>query len=241
MGRGMLPRTDENHTDRLHRLALAGQLTAGIAHDFGNLLQIMVAGLGALGSSLEGAQERDLVIELSEAVRYGSALVDQLRALALGSPPDSTPWNVCRLADRMDKLFMRLVSPATLRFRFPAGKVMVAASAADLRSVLLNLVINAREAGACSISVEVDVVSAAQRDWLRLSVTDDGTGMDEDTRSRVFEPYFSTKVGGPNSGLGLYNVRRIVDSYQGKVNVESKPAVGTRFVIDLPVLAAQQG
>jgi signal transduction histidine kinase len=223
--------------DDLHRLALAGRLAAGVAHDFGNLLQVIVAGLRLL-KNRSGTREQAVIEEMTEAARLGGVLLEQLRGVARGGTAVACPWDVCQLAGTTSRLLNRLVAPAVLRYQIPDEPISVTADIADLLSIVLNLVLNARDAGASSIVVFVARVSRpGEKDRLLLSVSDDGAGMDEATRARIFEPFFTRRGSAGGTGLGLYNVHRLVRGYDGRITVDSKVGEGSRVILELPVVA----
>jgi signal transduction histidine kinase len=127
---------------------------------------------------------------------------------------------------------------------------LVRADATQLEQVLLNLVINARDAMPNGGTVEVDVQAselpaelglshpdAARRPFVRLTVSDTGEGMDQATQAHIFEPFFTTKESGQGTGLGLATVYGIVRQNGGQITVHSAPAQGTRFEVYLPAVS----
>lgn len=229
------------HQQRAARVESIGQLTAGIAHNFNNLLAVIVpnlelalSGKGVAHTELTAAlsaslQARDLVRNLLSLTRRGDA-----RSLAPADPNDV----VTRVVSICRTTFPREI---TLRHSLPAERLRVAMPAGDLEQALLNLLFNARDAfeDAPSRAREVDVKVAYVRDQgggtcVELSVADNGSGMTDETRERVFQPFFTTKPPHKGSGLGLASAAEHVRSAGGTIQCRTQLGVGTTFSIRLP-------
>lgn len=229
------------HQERAARVESIGQLTAGIAHNFNNLLAVIVpnlelalSGKGVAHTELTAAlsaslQARDLVRNLLSLTRRGDA-----RSLAPAEPNDV----VTRVVSICRTTFPREI---TLRQSLPAERLHVTMPAGDLEQALLNLLFNARDAfeHVTERAREVDVTVAHVRDdngarCVELSVADNGSGMTDETRERVFQPFFTTKPPHKGSGLGLASAAEHVRQAGGSIQCRTQLGVGTTFSIRLP-------
>ncbi len=228
------------------RLRVLTLVSASIAHDLNNLLMVIenvaAARLEAAGES--GDAQADLILRTA---RSAAKLSSQL--LTLGRPVQSEP----RLFDLNELIAeqlaaIRAVVGKTIDVVFEAGAQIepVFADAGQMRDVLLNLAVNAREAmptgGTLSVSTHAESLTQPQGELLpgtyaRISLRDTGVGMDEQTAERVFEPYFTTKDRRTNSGLGLAAVRDLLHKFGGGIAVDSTPGQGTCFHLYLPMIA----
>ncbi|MCW5627095.1 MAG: ATP-binding protein, partial [Burkholderiales bacterium] len=122
------------------------------------------------------------------------------------------------------------------RTSFSRSSAMIVTDVSRFQAVLLNLVLNARDAMAKkgSISIEVRRLAADGQDWVEISVSDDGVGMDKETLSRAFDPFFTTKAPGRGNGLGLSQVRTFVEYNKGEFEIDSAPNKGTTIWLRLP-------
>ncbi len=229
------------------KLEAIGQLTGGVAHDFNNLLQVVLSGLTLLERVQEPERRRRLTESVRRAAQRGGDLTKRLLTVARRQalrpePVDLGAW----LQDGAGELLTRaLRGDIEIVFDVPAGLPAVEVDLAELELALLNLAVNARDAmergGAVTISAAavtldgadgVDDLSGA---FVRLSVTDTGTGMDAETLGRVFEPFFTTKEVGKGTGLGLAQVYGFARQSGGGVKLRSAPGQGTTVSLLLPV------
>ncbi|EDM73634.1 PAS/PAC sensor hybrid histidine kinase [Plesiocystis pacifica SIR-1] len=216
-------------------------LAGGLAHDFNNTLMVIMSWAELLEVELGEASQGDEVLsEATSAVvtaaEQASFLARQL--LSLGRQGTSTPEPVdVRGVMGLAVTSLRKLLPANIEVRLEAEAVdAVLAEPAQLQQIILNLAINARDAmpegGRLSFGVrqERDDNGAT---WVILSVVDTGTGMDEETLDKVFEPFYTTKPAGKGSGLGLASVLAIVNQLGGLLEVDSELGEGTCFEIHL--------
>jgi PAS domain S-box-containing protein len=226
--------------ERLHlasRLESIGRLAGGLAHDFNNLLAAMLGSLDLIDAEVGEDVQKDLATIRHSALRARD-LTRQLLAFARRQPVTWQTVELGVLVRDVQLLFRRLAGPRIEIALVTLGNPLVNADPTLLEQVLVNLVVNARDAmpdgGRLEIRVEngaPDPVSAPHGTAC-LSVTDSGSGMDEATRARVFEPFFTTKAQG--TGLGLASSYGIIQQHGGDIRVESAPSRGTRFVVTLP-------
>jgi two-component system, cell cycle sensor histidine kinase and response regulator CckA len=230
----------EEQLRRASRMESIGRLAGGVAHDFNNLLAAMLGSLDLIEGQPNAAIADDLATIRHSAVRARD-LTRQLLAFAKKQPLKWCTVDLAVLVRDIELLLKRLVGPSIAIAIAGAERVLVSADPSLLEQVIVNLVVNARDAmpngGALAIKVERRArTSEPERPPLAvLSVSDSGVGMDEETRRRVFEPFFTTKSHG--TGLGLASSYGIVEQHGGEIAVESEVGGGTRFVVTLPALA----
>jgi PAS domain S-box-containing protein len=224
------------------RMEAVGRLAGGIAHDFNNLLTV-IGGYGDIVlARLE--EEHPLYPKVTEIVRAAARAGDLTRQLLAFSrrqvlAPRKLDLNTVLLD--MEKMLRRLIGEDVLLVTRPGKDLRrVWADPAQLEQVIVNLAVNARDAmpGGGSLSFETRNVDQRGR-YVQLTVTDSGEGMSDEVRSRIFEPFFSTKEHGKGTGLGLSTVYGIVKQSGGEIAVNSAPGQGTRFVILLPAAGAE--
>lgn len=214
---------------RAEKMDALGRFGAGLAHDFNNVLTSMMLRIDTLQETPALAHEVELLKD--EAAR-GSRLVKQLLTFARADTPTPRPVDLTQvLNDSIPMLETLLRGSWTLSSRVPPEALVVHADRAQLEQVILNLVINARDASTRATS-QVTVELEVEEETVRLSVSDQGAGMDSATRDQVFEPFFTTKPHG--SGLGLSTVYSIVQQAGGSVSVESTEGSGSTFSVRLP-------
>jgi PAS domain S-box-containing protein len=234
------------------KLESVGRLAGGIAHDFNNLLTV-INGYSdiLLGRLLPGDTLRLPSEQIRRAGNRAAALTQQLLAFSRKQVSQPKAIDLNALIAESEEMLGRLVGEdvdlvTVLRPRL--GRVM--ADAGQLHQVVMNLVVNARDAmpngGRIVIETStaaLDAASGSQQldlppgSYAVLAVSDDGLGMDEETKRQIFEPFYTTKPKGQGTGLGLSTVWGIVRQSQGGIAVASAPGAGTTFRIYLPVTA----
>jgi two-component system sensor histidine kinase HydH len=221
------------------RLAWLGTLAGGLAHEIKNPLSTMAINLSLLHEDYarsESARDRRALRKIEvlqrEVKRLERILADFL-AYARGVELDRQPTDLAeKLAELLEFLEPELrAARIVVHTHFEPGLGPVLVDRHRLRQACLNLIVNARQA--MPDGGELVVLTRRYGDKAVIEVIDNGCGMDEATRSRCFDAYFSTKKGG--SGLGLPTVRRIAEEHGGEVWVESEPRRGTRFLLSLPL------
>ena len=234
----------EEHLREAEKMEVIGRLAGGVAHDFNNLLTGILLYCDLLSSAMEpGDRLRQHVEEVRMAGEQGAALTQQLLAIARKQVPQPRPIVVNEVVASMENLLRRLVGEQIqLVTVLGAGFGKVLVDQTQLRQVLLNLVLNARDAmshgGRITVRTEATEFPGDSQPAVSLTVEDTGCGMDAATRARLFEPFFTTKQPGHGTGLGLATVRRIVDESQGVIQVQSEPECGTRIAVFLPLIRA---
>jgi PAS domain S-box-containing protein len=244
----------EAQMQQTQKLESLGVLAGGIAHDFNNLL-VPILGNARLAESelAPDSPVSPFVERIATAALRTSELTNQLLAYAGRGTLTARPLDVCELLREMGELFHTAISrKVELRYKLPDALPLIEGDAAQLRQVVLNLIINASEAigdepGVVTIgagTIEADRACLGQTylgpelpegSYIYLDIRDSGCGMDEETRSKIFDPFFTTKFTG--RGLGLAALLGIVRAHRGAVRVESEPGRGTRFRLLFPCLS----
>ncbi|WP_217352570.1 PAS domain-containing protein [Sphingomonas sp. ID1715] len=234
------------------KLEALGKLTGGVAHDFNNLLTPIVGSLDLL-SRAEGLTERQrkLVTAGLESAERARVLVQRLLAFARRQPLKVGPVDMVALINGMADLIGSTSGPhIDLRVSVDPQLPLAQGDANQLELAILNLAVNARDAmpagGTLSITAAEAQVEEARPSrlragrYVRIGVADTGTGMDADTLARAVEPFFSTKGIGKGTGLGLSMVDGLASQLGGAMLIESRPGLGTRVDIYVPVSSASR-
>ena len=234
--------TDEHEMQAELRQARGGEIRAqvasSIAHDFNNLLTL-ISGYAEMLTGEVSANEGalDLVRDIQATTSRASQITQQLQTIGRTQSREATVVDVRRLIESNAEVIERIVGGAvtvTREFNELAGNVLVDAD--QFEQVILNLVINARDAMPEGGDLVLRVAAEADGDeeWVVIGVADTGTGMDEATLRRCFEPFFTTKGPFKGTGMGLASARRLIEASGGTIHVTSCPGVGTSFEIRLP-------
>lgn len=213
------------------KLEAIGRLAAGIAHDFNNVLTAIGAHATlALRGLPQGSAVRRHLVELMGTVDSAGRLTRQLLAFGRGRPPAPVLVDLTSVVGGLRPL-LRSVAGDWVRLEVDLGPTpQVHADPSQLEQIVVNLVANARDAESGSITIR----TVAAGDEAVLIVADDGHGMDEETRARAFDAFFTTRDEDNGTGLGLAIVQRIVTAAGGSIALESAPGRGTRVEIRLP-------
>lgn len=258
IGRDITARRElEERLLQMQKMDALGRLSGGIAHDFNNLLAV-IAGCTELARQLipNDHPATPELIEIQEATNRASALTRQLLAFARRQQFEPRLIDLNALILDMHKLLRRLIHEhITLRTHLDPDLWQVRADPGQIEQVLVNLAVNARDAMAdggtltittANVVLDEDVErrypSLRASEYVRLTVSDTGIGMDDATRQRAFEPFFTTKNPGEGTGLGLATCYGIVTRHGGVIDLASEPGCGTVVTIHLPraVIAERQ-
>ncbi len=244
-------RTLEAQLRQSQKMEAVGQLTGGIAHDFNNILTVILANADLLQADLpQGrADLRAVLDETRTAAQRGSDLVRKLLGFSRRGKLEMKSVDLAQLVTDLSGM-LRRVLPENVEVNLianpPIGSAL--ADAGAIEQILLNLATNARDAmpdgGRLTIEVKPDWLDGeyyATHPWVEpgeyvsISVTDTGIGMDEKTRERVFEPFFTTKPIGRGTGLGMAMVYGTVKQHRGHIHLYSEVGTGTTVKVYLPV------
>jgi signal transduction histidine kinase/ActR/RegA family two-component response regulator len=232
---------------QVQKMEAVGQLTGGIAHDFNNMLAVVVGGLDLARRKLTGPK-REVEFHLDNALEgatRAAALTRRLLAFARAEPLLPVAVAPAGLVEGMLDLVDRSIGERiTVRTRFPAEPWNVSVDTNQLENAILNLAVNARDAmdgeGQLAISVENVTLDSgrigelAAGDYVRISVSDTGSGMPPEVLERVFEPFFTTKPVGKGTGLGLSQIFGFARESGGDVIIDSTVGVGSTVSLYLP-------
>jgi PAS domain S-box-containing protein len=245
----------EEQLRQSQKLEAIGRLAGGVAHDFNNILMSIMGAADLLLMQLSPRDAaRDEAAEIKQSVDRGAGLTRQLLAFSRRQATRPRLFALGDVVRGMDKMLRRLIGPEIdFEIVVPAEPLTVVADSGQVEQVVMNLVVNARDAmpqgGRVTVrvdDVELDEDGAAAflegrpGRYARLSVADTGTGIDAQTRAKLFEPFFTTKEHGKGTGLGLSIVYGIVKQSGGYITVASEPGRGATFLIYLPIAAAPE-
>ncbi len=234
------------HTQKLESL---GVLSGGIAHDFNNILAIIMGYCSLTKMDYETAEHN--IQEIEKAAERAAALCRQMLAYAGKAQLAMSQLNMCTLLDEMvTMLKATLPQNAEINLDLPTDIPFINGDASQIRQIVMNLIINASEAigkehGEIQVSLATIAIKTGQSEeeyngksipsgwYVCLKVTDNGCGMDEETKWRIFEPFYTTKFTG--RGLGMSAVLGIINSHGGSLQLQSHLGQGTTFKVYLPV------
>ncbi|KAF0104779.1 MAG: two-component sensor histidine kinase transcriptional regulatory protein [Rhodospirillaceae bacterium] len=230
---------------QMQKLESIGQLTGGVAHDFNNLLTAVIGNLELLRKRVPANASSDRLIDgAMQGAQRGAALTQRLLAFARHQALDARPVDLGDLVRGMDDLLHRSLGPSVTMIQdFPTGIPPAHVDANQVELALLNLAVNSRDAmpegGTLTLALDVAETSAASDlaagRYVRLTVSDTGTGMDSETLRKAIEPFFSTKDVGKGTGLGLSMIHGVAQQLRGALRLYSRPGQGTRAELWLPV------
>jgi two-component system, cell cycle sensor histidine kinase and response regulator CckA len=234
------------------KMEAVGRLASGVAHDFRNVLTLIAGYADLLLRDANAGSTREPLVEIRSACQRAIVLAEQLLSVSRKEAAAQSPLSLNTiLADAGRMLERMLPSNVELAIRQSPGLGLVLANAGQMHQVVLNLVVNARDAmpsgGRLVIEVRnIDVADGSPEaasgarpgPHVLLTVSDTGVGMDEETRLRALEPFFTTKEGKVGTGLGLSTVHAIVTDCRGRVVIDSARGAGTTVRLYLPRLEA---
>lgn len=234
------------------KMEAVGQFAGGIAHDFNNMLTAIMGYGQLLEQSVNTGEDREYLDEILRMCLKARELTRQLLMFSRKAPAESRPINVTQVIAQMKGLIRQLLQDKIqLHIDLDPSPGWILANALNLEQVMMNLVVNARDAmngaGVLTLAIHRKYLKQEHHhemfgrfpigDYVCLSVTDSGCGMTEEIRRSIFDPFFTTKERGKGTGLGLAVVYRIVQEFGGWVDVLSQPGQGSTFEINFPILA----
>jgi PAS domain S-box-containing protein len=237
----------EDKLQHAQKIEAIGTLAGGIAHDFNNLL------MGVQGYTSIILLETDVdhphyekLRNVEQYVQRGAELTKQLLGFARGGKYDVKPVDLNELVHKASQMFGRTKKEIVIHEKYGKDILPVEADPGQIEQVLLNLFLNASNAmpnggdltlESENVTLDAPAVSPfglQPGPYVKISVTDNGVGMDEETLQRIFEPFFTTKEMGHGTGLGLASAYGIIKNHNGIIDVDSKKGEGTTFRFYLP-------
>lgn len=230
---------------QVQKMEMIGQITGGVAHDFNNLLMAVMGNLELLRKQMpDNVKTGRLIDGAMRGAQRGAALTQRLLAFARQQDLKSEPTHLSHLIRGMTDLLERSIeSQIELKLDLPEELPLTLVDANQIELALLNLVVNARDAmpDGGTLAIRVDVVNSSGRnelatgEYVRVTVSDTGNGMDPATLAKATEPFFTTKESGKGTGLGLSMVHGLALQLNGSLRIESEAGRGTRASLWLPV------
>ncbi len=241
----------ESHVQRQQQLAVVGQLAAGIAHDFNNILAVMMlySQMALRAVDLPG-HLRDRLTIVHQQGQRAAELINQILDFSRSTPLDQRPLDLAPLLKEQMKLWERTLPESIhIDMQEDAEDYIINADPTRIRQMLMNLVVNARDAmpegGALTVRLERIRLRTGEipplpeltvGEWVRIAVSDTGTGISTDVLPHIYEPFYTTKAPDKGTGLGLAQVFGIVALHGGAIDVQTQAGIGTTFLIYLPAL-----
>jgi len=244
----------EERLRQSQKMEAVGTLAGGVAHDFNNLLMVISGYSSVLADALKSNQKLSGHVEqIRKAGERAASLTRQLLAFSRKETLQAAPLNLNDVVTNMEKLLHRLIGEhIVISTHLPMDLGAVMADSGQLEQVILNLAVNARDAmpkgGKLTIETRNTVlmqgiaqgqVQMAPGEYVELTVTDSGAGMEPAVKAHIFEPFFTTKPMGKGTGLGLSTVYGIVQQADGYITFESELGKGASFHIFLPRLRSE--
>jgi two-component system, cell cycle sensor histidine kinase and response regulator CckA len=237
----------EQQLRQMQKIEAIGRLAGGIAHDFNNILMAASSYAELLDKKVADSSTRRYVGEILAAINRGASLTQGLLAFSRKQVVSPKVLDVNSLISHQLAMLQRLI-PENVELKFLPGAIgNIKADSTQIEQTLLNLVINARDAmprGGIAIIETLNATLDPEdsgisrepqvRDYVMLSVSDNGCGMDAETQSHLFEPFFTTKEQGKGTGLGLATVFGIVKQNGGQICVRSQAGLGSTFKLYFP-------
>jgi len=246
----------EEQLKRTQRLEAIGRLTGGIAHDFNNILSAIIGYTELAGDDLN--PESDSAMNLVEVLKSATRAKEMISHLISFSRQEESKTEVIELVDHVKESvrFLRSYLPRSIKIkeRYDAEKSTVIAVPGQIHQIIINFGTNAMHAlhrDGALIEIAVESVSFRSHDmqafpeleqcqYLKISVSDNGTGIDPSIIDHIFDPYFTTKSASEGTGLGLSIVHSIVQAHHGAIRVNSEIGLGTTFTVYLPQYTPDQ-
>lgn len=236
-------RSLERQIRQYQKLEALGTLASGVAHDFNNILGSAQGNARLLRRRLQDPEALELLTEVDRAHDRGAALVGQIREFARVGPARAESVELPGVVTEVLEL-LRPIRPPNVKVVMDVDPSCpaVRANAGQLHRITMNLCTNAvrsMEGTGGVLTVGIAPIEVGDHHAVRMMVRDTGRGMDEETRRRIFDPYFTTHEGSSGLGLGLAMVHGMVEAFHGRIDVESEVGAGTTFTIILPADARE--
>jgi PAS domain S-box-containing protein len=242
----------EAQLQQAQKMEAVGTLAGGIAHDFNNLLMGIQGRTSLMLMDIDPSHPHyHHLRQQEEIIRSGAGLTRQLLGFARGGKYEVKPANINDVVDKSSEMFGRTKKEITIHKSYEENIGIVEIDRAQMEQVFVNIFINAWQAmpGGGNVYIETNNVTVTEKmamgygvtpgEYVMISITDTGVGMDETTRKRIFEPFFTTKDMGRGTGLGLASVYGIIKNHDGFIDVKSEKGRGATFTVYLPAVQAE--
>ena len=242
----------ETQFHQAQKMETIGTLAGGIAHDFNNLMTTILGNTSLMLFDIDNSHPHYALLKnIERQINRGAELTTQLLGYARKGKYLVKPVSLNQIIEESAAAFGRTRKEITIGYELADDLLAVEADQGQIQQVLLNLFVNAADAMPTGGKLMLKTSNATHNDikskeyqpvagdYLRLSVSDTGIGMDEKVRQRIFDPFFSTKETGKGTGLGLASVYGIIKNHGGYIEVQSQKGQGSQFSIFLPASAKQ--
>lgn len=227
----------------IQKISALGEMTGGIAHDFGNILAVIASGLRVAEDNARDSSKRMAALAAAnDGVERGQRMISRLLAFARQQELHPGPEDVNALLDKLT-MFLKYGAGSEIRVILELApdlpKCLV--DPPQFNAAILNLVVNARDAMPAGGTIRITTSAVVRRqncNYVRVRISDNGAGMSPDVRKRIFDPYFTTK-GESGTGLGIPQVQALMRQVGGYLTVNSKVGKGTSFDLFFPVHVEQ--
>ncbi|MCX7905402.1 MAG: ATP-binding protein [Elusimicrobiales bacterium] len=226
------------------KMEAIGRLASGIAHDFNNILGVI---MGYSTFILENIDDnfpyKQDIEEIVKAAERAGQLTKHILSFSRKQPLDKKFIKISEFIKSVEKIIKRIVGEnIEIIMNLEAKKDEILMNDTELEQILFNLLINSKDAMPNGGKIKISTYNSKVEncEFITISIEDNGKGMDEETKKKIFKPFFTTKEKGKGTGLGLTTVFNIVKKYKGKIDFESKLNKGTKFMIHLPILCEEK-
>ena len=245
----------EEELKQAQKMQAMGQLAGGIAHDFNNLLQGIVGYAEIIATDNNGSHTADNAGKIISTAQHAADLTRQLLTFARKGQYQLINCDLHKLIEEVISILERTIDKKIIiKKQFTATQKHILGDPAQLESCLLNLALNAKDAmpnggllqfSTSNVTLNSENLNIAgfnlsPGDYLRINITDTGSGMDKTTQKRMFEPFFTTKETGKGTGLGLAAVYGAAHLHKGAINCTSTPGNGSDLCLYLPASQSEQ-
>ncbi len=237
----------ETQLQQAQKMESIGTMAGGIAHDFNNLLMGIQGRISLMMMNKDSSNpDFEHLKGIEDYVKSAANLTRQLLGFARGGKYEVKPTDINELVKAQNRMFGRTKKEIAIHEKYEKNLISTAVDRGQIEQVLLNLYVNAWQAmpGGGNLYVQTENVTIDKNDvlpyhvnpgkYVKISVTDTGTGMDDKTLKRIFDPFFTTKEMGRGTGLGLASAYGIIKNHGGFINVYSEKGGGSTFNIYLP-------
>lgn len=226
------------------KMEAIGRLAGGVAHDFNNILSVILGYSTFLAENLpENFNYKEDIFEIIKATERGTELTRHLLNFSRKHDSDKKILNLKAFIKSLEKFIKRIIGEnISLIICDNIKKDEIFINDVELEQVIMNLSVNSKDAinGIGEIKITLENSNLGNRDWAVIVFSDNGCGMTDEVKKRIFEPFFTTKEKGRGTGLGLATVYSVITKNNGKIEVESEIGKGTTFKLYFPILTEKE-